>query len=280
VIDFLVDFPEKFLQRLWMSTLFLSLVVIPGHTQQYAQPTDTPVPIDQWSVKKINPPQALSGRRPDFPLEARPRHINGCCLIVMTIDTDGMPQNIRLVRCSDPVFEKNSLDAVKQYRYKPATTHDGKPVSVEVPVEMNFQMVNGRNPTWPIHYRISSPPGITSPDPDAAGIYPLTKLADPPILTKFSSMNYGSTAFQFLGNGSCDIVLTISEKGKPYDAYVTECEQKVLENPAVESLLDSQYKPGIVNGKAVPMRVSIHLEYGASTKVYPAPELKTRSQDY
>ena len=169
---------------------------------------------------------------------------------------------------------------MKQFRYTPATTQEGKAVAVENPIGIVFQVVNGRNPTWPIHYRISSPPGITSPDPDAVGIYPLTKLADPPTLTKFFSMNYAATAFLFPGDGACDIVLTISAKGKPYDPHVTKCEHPALENPAVQSLLDSQYKPGIVNGKAVQMRVSIHLEYGASTKDYPTPELNTRTQDH
>ncbi|MGP8174343.1 MAG: hypothetical protein ACLP7O_07325 [Terracidiphilus sp.] len=31
--------------------------------------------------------------------------------------------------------------------------------------------------------------------------------------------------------------------------------------PAAQSLLKSHYKPGSVNGKAVPMQVSIHLEH-------------------
>jgi hypothetical protein len=57
-------------------------------------------------------------------------------------------------------------------------------------------------------------------------------------------------------------VLTISTKGKAADPQIKHCERPELEKPAVESLLNSEYKPGMVNGKAVPMRASLHLEYG------------------
>jgi hypothetical protein len=53
-------------------------------------------------------------------------------------------------------------------------------------------------------------------------------------------------------------------KGKATDPQVTHCERPELEKPAVESLLKSQYEPGIVNGIEVPMRASIHLDYGDS----------------
>jgi len=46
---------------------------------------------------------------------------------------------------------------------------------------------------------------------------------------------------------------------------VTNCVRPALEKPAIESLLKSKYKPGMVNGNAVPMRASIHLEYGGDT---------------
>jgi hypothetical protein len=35
-----------------------------------------------------------------------------------------------------------------------------------------------------------------------------------------------------------------------------------LEKPAIALLMKSEYKPGFVQGKAVPMRATIQLEYG------------------
>ena len=81
-------------------------------------------------------------------------------------------------------------------------------------------------------------------------------------MAKFFDEGYGNTAFGSVGNNPCDIVLTISAKGKASDPVVTHCERPTLEKPAVESLLKSKYKPGSVNRKEVPIRASIHLEYG------------------
>jgi hypothetical protein len=81
-------------------------------------------------------------------------------------------------------------------------------------------------------------------------------------LTKFSDEGYGNAAFIFAGNSPCDIVLTIDAKGNPSNAVVTQCEKPMLEKPAIDSLLKSKYKPGSINGKAVAIRASIHLEYG------------------
>jgi hypothetical protein len=98
--------------------------------------------------------------------------------------------------------------------------------------------------------------------PDSDGVYPLTRSVTGPRVIEFSDKGYGQMAFAHEGNSSCDVVLTVSEKGKASDPQVTHCERPELEEPAVDSLLKSQYTPGFVNGKAVPMRGSIHLEYG------------------
>jgi hypothetical protein len=83
-------------------------------------------------------------------------------------------------------------------------------------------------------------------------------------MSRFSDEGYGSAAFWSPEKSACDVVLTISAKGKPSDPEVSHCETSSLEKPAVQSLLKSHYKPGSVNGKAVPVRASIHLECGGS----------------
>jgi hypothetical protein len=86
-------------------------------------------------------------------------------------------------------------------------------------------------------------------------------------MTSFVDEGYGDNAFMDAGKSACDIVLTISDKGKPSDPQVIHCERPALEKLAVQSLLKSHYKPGKMNGKAVPIRASVHLEYAdAPTK--------------
>jgi hypothetical protein len=54
----------------------------------------------------------------------------------------------------------------------------------------------------------------------------------------------------------------IDAEGKPFGAEAPHCGKPVLDKPATLSLLNAQYKPGSVNDKAVPVKVSIHLELG------------------
>jgi hypothetical protein len=173
-----------------------------------------------------------------------------------------MPQEIKLVRCSDPSFAKNSLDSVAKYRFKPAFTQDGKPVSTRIHAELEYRRDDLAALVAPVRYRMSTPPGVISSDPGADGVYPLTKSVTPPDLIRFSDSGYGVAAFNSPeGNGSCDIMITISAAGKATDPKVTHCERPELEKPAVQSLLESKFKSGSVNGKPVPIRTTVHLEY-------------------
>ena len=90
-------------------------------------------------------------------------------------------------------------------------------------------------------------------------------------MIKFTDEGYGEAAFPLKGNGACDIVLTINAKGKASDPVVTHCDRPALEKPAIESLLKSHYKPGQVNGKAVAIRTSIHLELADLSPEYTEP---------
>ena len=76
----------------------------------------------------------------------------------MIVDEQGLPQNVHVLRgfgigpdgkplpklkkaaraAADGMNQK-ALDAVKQYKFKPAT-QDGKPVPVQVNLEVNFQI--------------------------------------------------------------------------------------------------------------------------------------------
>jgi TonB family protein len=254
------------MQRLWMIGLSLALATGFVHAQQATQPTDAnvPVPSDQFSSKKINPPYPLNQVEAEFSAEARAKGINGLCLVSVTVGVNGLPQEVKLVRCTDSAFEKSSLSAASKYRFKPATTKDGKPVSSTISVEVNYRLNNSNNPIpMPVRWGFSSPPGITTADPGADGVYPLTMKSVPPVMTRYVDSGYGIAAFLSpKGNDACDVVLTISTNGKASGPKVTHCERPNLEKPAVESLLNSKYKPGSVNGVEVPMRVSIHLEYG------------------
>jgi hypothetical protein len=250
------------MRRFWLIALSLTVVLIPGRAQQPAQSTGSGQPASEAATKKVNTPTVLNKVDPVFSAEARRKHLNGHCLISLTVDTDGMPQNIKLIRCSDPSFEKTSMDAAAKFRFSQATTQDGKPVSANVFIEIKYRLARETNPWALIHYEINSAPGAVSSEPGADGVYSLTKMATAPTMNTFADRGYGAAAFASDGHNACDVVLTISANGNPSHPQETHCDIPAVEKPALRSLLSSHYLPGKVNGKAVPMRVSVHLEYG------------------
>jgi TonB family protein len=247
-------------QRIWRMGLLLALVAMSVNAQQAATLTDTPLSSKQLTDQKGILPKQINSPQAEYPDDARQRRINGRCVVWTTVDITGMPRDLKLAHCSDLSFARSSLDAATRYRFKPATTADGKPVTTRIFIEINYRIDGGSSPVMPIRFSFSSPPGLSSSEPSSDGVYPLTKLATPPSMRSFSDENFSDLAFSSLSNGICNIALTISEKGTPSDPQVIHCESPALEQPAIKSLLKSRYKPGKVNGKAVPMRTAILLE--------------------
>ena len=128
------------MRRFWTIALIMALAAIPGRAQQNMPPTDVPVPADKLVQMKISRPQPLNNVEASFSDEAREKRINGRCLASITVDVRGMPQDIKLIRCTDPSFQASSLAAVGQYRFKPAMMPDGKPIPVKINVEISYHI--------------------------------------------------------------------------------------------------------------------------------------------
>jgi TonB family protein len=280
--------------RLRFAVFLFLLAAIIAQAQFAPATNDVPRTFDQWAAKNITPPELISGDRAEYPVEARFQLINGICLVSMVISIQGDPQDVRIIHCTDSSFEDSSLDAVKQYRFKPATTQEGKSVPVTVSTILQYRSARYSlslrllfNPIlWPLipdkrlnfdHYmsksdvnrEVSKPirssfipqrGGVSVPDSD--GIYPFTRSVTGPRVIKFADKGYGRMAFVHEGNSDCDVVLTINAQGKASDPQGMHCERPELEKPVIDSLLRSNYQPGMVKGKEVPMRASAHISYG------------------
>jgi outer membrane biosynthesis protein TonB len=210
-------------------------------------------------MQGAHPPKLLNQIKLEFPAEAKSKGIVGKCLVVMTVGVTGIPQDAGVIRCTDPVFAKYSLNAASQYRFAPASKLDGTPFAVRVKSDINFQL-NDTKPAVPVRYRFLSEPDTAPTSPDTSGLYPLTKSVTPPVLTLIGDEGYGDEAFFTPGESACDVELTIDRKGKASDVGTVHCDKDSLEKPATETLLKSKFKPAILNGNAVPVRVTVHLQ--------------------
>jgi periplasmic protein TonB len=89
----------------------------------------------------VLPPQLIYSTPPEFSEEARKEHKGGTVLINLWVDENGNPLHVHVLRGVGYNLDENAVAAVKTYRFKPAT-QNGKPVLVELNVEVNFKIVD------------------------------------------------------------------------------------------------------------------------------------------
>ena len=76
---------------------------------------------------------------PTFSEEARKAKVAGNVLVNLWVDDKGNPTHVRVLRGVGMGLDEKAVEAVKQYRFKPAM-EGGKPVTVEMNVEVGFQI--------------------------------------------------------------------------------------------------------------------------------------------
>jgi len=97
-----------------------------GPAEQVGGPISAPIP-----TVLIDPKTPVSGKLPK----------RGLCLLGVTIDANGLPQNIHVVRSLDAELDSYVVEAVKNWRFKPALREASVPVAVEGTVEAIFGYV-------------------------------------------------------------------------------------------------------------------------------------------
>jgi TonB family protein len=87
----------------------------------------------------IRPPKAVKIVDPSYPEEARKTKLNGSVVVAVAVNEKGSIDDVKVVRSSDRRFEQNAIDAVRQWKFLPAT-RDGQPVAVQMNSEMTFKL--------------------------------------------------------------------------------------------------------------------------------------------
>ncbi len=112
--------------------LFLSVVV--GSSAQ-----ETAAPAPSKIGNGVSAPVVVSAPNPQYTNEARAEKVSGSVLVQVQVSEDGLPTNVRVVRGIGYGLDEKAIEAVKQYRFKPAMK-DGQPVKVAMNIQVNFQI--------------------------------------------------------------------------------------------------------------------------------------------
>ena len=97
----------------------------------------------------IAAPVVIYQVEPQYSEEARKARISGDVLVNLLLDETGMPTHVRVLRGVGMGLDEKAVEAVKQYKFKPAMT-DGKPVAVELNVEIHFNSFRGKAAASPV----------------------------------------------------------------------------------------------------------------------------------
>jgi protein TonB len=87
----------------------------------------------------VSAPVLIFQVEPEFSEEARKAKVAGNVLVNLWVDTNGNPSHVRVIRGVGMGLDEKAVEAVRQYKFKPAM-ENGKPVLVELNVEVNFQI--------------------------------------------------------------------------------------------------------------------------------------------
>ena len=99
----------------------------------------------------VTAPKLIYSVAPEFSEKARKRKLAGATTLSFIVETDGHVRDIRVTKsCADAFSDKKdreaaltldqqAIKAAVQYRFEPAQ-YKGKPVPVELSVEINFQV--------------------------------------------------------------------------------------------------------------------------------------------
>jgi protein TonB len=84
-------------------------------------------------------PSLLYSVEPEFSEEARKAKFSGDVQVYLWVDEHGNPSHIRVVRGVGMGLDEKAVEAVRQYKFKPAL-QNGKPVKVDLYVNVDFRI--------------------------------------------------------------------------------------------------------------------------------------------
>jgi protein TonB len=108
----------------------------------FPEPVTLPPPPSQKPAVRlhsgIRAPRKIVDVAPAYPLLARQSQVEGVVILEATIDAGGQVQAVQLLR-SAPLLDQAALEAVRQWRYEPATLN-GEPVPVIMTITVRFAL--------------------------------------------------------------------------------------------------------------------------------------------
>jgi TonB family protein len=210
----------------------------PGSTQQN-HPTSA-----NASVQPGEPVQVVDAK---YPKKARKQKVQGPVTLHVIVAADGSVKQASILK-GDPLLTDAAVEAVRKWRFQPFVA-DGKPITGERDVTINFRLGNDSKPYGPACnasmgplYKpgagLSLPKVVYSRDPD-----------------------YDEGARQAKVQGSVTLKMVVAPDGHTCDISVTTSLDRALDEKAVEAVRTWRFKPAEKDGQPVAVEINVQTQF-------------------
>jgi TonB family protein len=100
-------------------------------------------PIYAQTFPSDSPPRPIKTASPDYTKEAIEAKLEGTVLLAFTVETDGTPSEIRVVRGLGNGLDEKAIECLKQWRFAPAK-NGTETVSARASAEIRFRLSPSR----------------------------------------------------------------------------------------------------------------------------------------
>jgi len=96
--------------------------------------------IAQAGIAGVTAPRCLYCPEPSYSEEARKAKIGGIVVLKVVVTANGRAENVQVVKGPGSGLERQAIEAVKNWRFKPADGPDGTPVTCQVAIQVTFKI--------------------------------------------------------------------------------------------------------------------------------------------
>ncbi len=199
----------------------------------------------------VTAPFVVAKTKPEYSEEARIAKLEGSVLLSVVVGADGQPRDIHVARALGLGLDEKAVENVRAWQFNPGT-RAGNPVAVEVNLEVFFRP---ERTLWDWHLvrAVFRPPAEVATRPT------LIRAKFPPTVDVEE-------------NASVTIAFDISAQGVPVNVRAVKSSNAKWESELLTAVSGGwRFRPGMANGKPVPVPAWFEFVRGSHSPIPPLP---------
>jgi len=204
----------------------------------------------------IAPPELIVAAPAHYPHDATDGDRPHVCILSVVVGVDGNPIKVRIANPNASEYDEFAIAAVQQSQFQPGTLN-GKPVPVLIQVRVPFFHLAAAVPR--VMVRTAQFSGFQSARPNQ----PLAARAGttPPRVIHAAVAEYSEDARRQRIQGVVLVSTLVNEEGNPIDFRVEKSLGYGLDEKALDSVSEYQFRPAMRDGQPVAQRITIEVSF-------------------